>query len=55
MDTRHPTPQYDTHARYLAKVNALISEDREDLVGEIVAEYAQLTEDEPSQNGPAAA
>jgi hypothetical protein len=34
----------DIRDRYVAKVNALISDDREDLVGEIIAEYIELTE-----------
>jgi len=45
----------DIHDRYVAKVNALISDDREDLVGEIIAEYIELTEARARQEGRSAA
>jgi hypothetical protein len=43
--TTPDSSQRDIRDRYLAKVNALIANDREDLVGEIIAEYVELTED----------
>ncbi len=41
----HDSIKHDLRDRYLAKVNALIADDREDLISEIVAEYVELTAD----------
>jgi hypothetical protein len=55
MTTQRSTPHRDLHVNYLAKVNSLISADREDLVNEIIAEYAELIQDDGRQDSRTAA
>jgi hypothetical protein len=57
MSRQHSTRPLvnDIRDLYVAKVNALISDDREDIVDEVIAEYGEFADDQATQDEGAAA